>query len=43
MSTISACGNVFITSWIMIIYLLVKGEEFEENGAPDLEEIMNEN
>ena len=43
MSTISATGNAFVTSWIMLIYLLVKGEEAEENGAPDLTEIMGEN
>ena len=37
-STISATGNVFISSWIMIIYLLIKGEEAT---GPDLEEKLS--
>ena len=38
-STISATGNAFISSWIMVIYLLVK----DENATgPDLSDKLSD-
>jgi hypothetical protein len=38
-STISASGNAYISSWIMVIYLLVKKEDAT---GPDLEEKLSD-